>query len=367
MIAGMSGAAGGHENSFGFLRLTFASLVIFAHVAEMQSGGPQYEPFHMLGFNLSAGAFAVDGFFVLSGFLITASAMNSQSLQSYFKKRIARIYPAFIVATIACFAIAVPLGGASFANFDVRTILRGVLHVLTLQPPEFDASFKGTHYPVLNGSMWTISYEFRCYILIAAITLLVPARRLKSTLVVLCAALLIASEIVPTGIASAFDSSPTLSGVWFGKLSDGLHLYGTFLVGSVCYVFKDPILARLSVLPLVVAAFLLLCGLVVDPFGRALVSVSMAYVLLFIAYRTRRYLGSINNKNDISYGVYLYAWPVTKVVQWNFPTLPILAVDMIVLIASISLGWLSWLAIERPVVRIVKRTSGFRASEGVKG
>ena len=43
--------------------------------------------------------------------------------------------------------------------------------IVLLLPPEVHGVFAGTPYPVLNGSMWTIAYEFFCYLLVLALGL----------------------------------------------------------------------------------------------------------------------------------------------------------------------------------------------------
>src|SRR5882757_3200354 len=91
-----SGAAARlRDNNFDALRLIFASMVVVFHVgvlANVASLGrlPQY---------VSA-TFAVQAFFVVSGFLVTMSYENTRSLRSYALKRLRRIAPAYIVVVV---------------------------------------------------------------------------------------------------------------------------------------------------------------------------------------------------------------------------------------------------------------------------
>src|ERR1700753_104786 len=86
-------------NNFDFFRLTLAVFVLFSHCYPLGTGSEAREPVLRLTHGqMTGGAVAVDLFFVMSGFLITASAERSRSLGSYFKKRFARIYPAFLGA-----------------------------------------------------------------------------------------------------------------------------------------------------------------------------------------------------------------------------------------------------------------------------
>ncbi|MDQ2730492.1 MAG: acyltransferase family protein, partial [Armatimonadota bacterium] len=84
-------------NNFDFLRFFFASVVVFSHSYLLT--GRQDEPFARLTHGqINGGAAAVVFFFIISGFLITGSWVQSGRLGSFVRKRVLRIYPGFIVA-----------------------------------------------------------------------------------------------------------------------------------------------------------------------------------------------------------------------------------------------------------------------------
>src|ERR671927_618625 len=78
-------------NSLNFLRLLLALTVIVSHAWPL--GGLGKEP---LLDGRSPGGYAVYGFFALSGYLITGSRLNSR-LGDFLKRRVLRLYPAFLV------------------------------------------------------------------------------------------------------------------------------------------------------------------------------------------------------------------------------------------------------------------------------
>ena len=80
------------KNNFDFLRLALAILVIYSHAFPLGIGSELDEPFHRLTHGqVTGGAIAVNSFFIMSGFLIAASAQRSRGVWSFLKKRLARI------------------------------------------------------------------------------------------------------------------------------------------------------------------------------------------------------------------------------------------------------------------------------------
>src|SRR4051794_2006572 len=90
----MSETAAGKENSgrannFDVLRLVLAVMVIFSHSFPLLWGDNSREPLMRLtGGQITAGELAVAGFFILSGFLITKSWLQSAGLKDYLRRRI---------------------------------------------------------------------------------------------------------------------------------------------------------------------------------------------------------------------------------------------------------------------------------------
>src|ERR1700723_1053671 len=112
------------ENNFDFLRLALAVLVIFSHSFPLGAGSEMHEPLRVLTHGqMTFGAFAVDLFFVMSGFLIAGSAERSRSLRLFLKKRVERIYPAFLVCTVLMVLVVLPLSGGVLAEAGWSTRL----------------------------------------------------------------------------------------------------------------------------------------------------------------------------------------------------------------------------------------------------
>ena len=177
------------ENNFNILRFLFASLVILSHAPEIQDGDRRNELLTRAFGTLSFGELAVDSFFLLSGFLIVKSWTENPNIIQFLKNRILRIYPAFIASSIICAALFAPIGAQPdyFEKFRIYDFISGLVY---LSPPQIPDVFKGTHYPSINGSMWTIYPEFNCY-LIALVFGALGGFRLRFAWLALCVGLII--------------------------------------------------------------------------------------------------------------------------------------------------------------------------------
>ena len=80
------------------------------------------------------------------------------------------------------------------------------------------------------------------------------------------------------------------------------------------------------------------------------------YALFWIAFKVRwKPLLTINARDDISYGVYLYAWPIATLILWYWRDVPILALGLLTLGGAILAGAASWWALEKPCMSLKNR------------
>ena len=321
------------HNQFGIVRLALASLVIFSHSPPLTLPlARHFEPLEWLTGTTSFGDLAVDFFFVISGYLVSQSMARSRSIWSYLEKRVRRIFPGFLVAVGLSLLLAFATGGRL-----VGTWPHLLLTALTLGQPVDVTAFAGNSYQIANGSLWTIRLEFLCYLLPIAAMLTGVLDRPR---VLLAGALLLLAVSVLVG--------PPQSGP-YSFLHNSSRLSGTFLAGMFFRVAAVNRFDGRAALGLLLVACASLFAWHTAGFGIALAG---GYALLWLCLMPgRSRLAAIGRRTDVSYGVYLYGWPVQSLVVWLLPGIGWGYVFAIAAAVAIALGWVSWTMVEAPLLR----------------
>ncbi len=340
-------------NSIGFLRLFLALAVIYAHASNL--GGFQYDLISRLsGNSYSTGVIAVDGFFALSGYLITASYLRLKSLPRFLWHRILRLFPAYWVCLVIVGIIfAIVLGGVPDFEYIRHNLLSparsgclmiaGVVFPLALNWAPDLGHFEQKHWlagqssipPLLsnnpfpdaiNGSLWTLDHEFRCYIIIGLLGLIgLLSRNIISGLLLL----------VWVGYLLSFQK----------HLDPSLRFPAHFLAGAAFYFWRPRLNQMLALSAFTVAAVALIRG-----FYPLVSPLTTAYLLLWLAAVLPFH--NVGRKRDYSYGLYIYAFPVQQTLsaygfnKWGFPIYFLLSVAF-----TFPLAVASWHVIEKPALK----------------
>ena len=339
------------RNNFNFLRFFLALLVIFDHSFLLLPPYNLQEPVTRLTRGqMTAGSWAVQGFFIISGFLIMQSWERRPNLAHFLKNRALRIYPGWIAALLFCVLVVAPLSGINLgvllhnpqtAVFFVQLLL----HASSSLPKVF----AGNPVPnVVDGSLWTIPLEILCYFAAALCGLVLSSQKPGSPRWAVPALFVIGL------IAVKFPQHAHLHSVpWFGNL-EAFPFYGTcFLAGMMLQQFQKIVpvswplfLACLGVMGLAalrkqgMAIPFILCG---------------SYALLFTAFLPFG-LSRFGERFDLSYGIYLYAYPVQQlIVKCTEHRIMPMGLFMATVPLTLALALASWCLIERPFLRLKKR------------
>ncbi len=348
-------------NNFDLLRILAATQVLYFHTLFHLKIDP---PSWTLFFQYFPG---VPIFFVISGYLVSASYERSESLERYFWNRFLRIYPGLwvclfvTVIVVACF-------GFSILDFRAGAWLlaqmAGVIYT-----PEFLAHFGFGSY---NGSLWTIPIELQFYFLLPIVYLL--AGRARSPNLVFLVLLVIFTIIRFFSILYLPETGPPETGLpkpmaekLFGYLF--FRHFAMFLAGLVLQrlgAYKSKLIFGKGLLW--IAFYLVfiktapssavtdvMAGLIL-----AVCTVSVAYTLPGVASKLLR-------GNDISYGVYIYHGLLINIVV-SFQLFYRIEYLFVVWIGAYLAGYLSWVLVERNFLRRkrdkLKRLSGVAQPTG---
>jgi len=342
----------GRHNNFGSLRLLFAALVVVSHSPELIDGTRHRELLTMAFGTMSFGELAVDGFFIVSGYLIAKSMVDSRSVLDFMIKRCARIIPGYVVAFWFAVLFIAPwvTNGPVFTPAILGT---QVFQTLKLATPHIPHVFDGLPVPALNGAMWTIGYEFRCYLAIAALGA-IGALNLRTRPLILAAAIALLAVNIYTA-----PREPDTSGLVqfiFRSISFG----SMFAMGTVFYLFRDRI--TLSGRGAAISAAALFALMFWDPLAHAAFAIFGSYLVFWFAFNVPVLKTSkVDNKVDISYGLYLYAWPIQSTLIYVFRDIDPITHCLISLILASLAGLASWKLVEEPALRFVRNRRAPRA------
>lgn len=350
MTTTIESAFRGRDNNFNLIRFLAASAVLVDHCFWLV--GSDYAaqaPIDLRPFDI--GRYAVDVFFIVSGFLVTRSVMRQPTLIDYGAARVLRLFPALIVV---CIATAFLLGPAisSLAPADyfaeaapwlyVPFTASLISHTLTL-PGVFE---NVPEAGVINSPLWTLRYEVFCYLLLglfAAAGLFVS--RMRGTAAILGVFALYA---VVTFATDWRDQSAALDSV--------MRFLLDFFLGAALFVYRDRIRLSFGIVTALGLAALFSHG---TPVFEAALRVAMAYGLIWLAFVPGGAIRKFNRAGDYSYGIYILSFPMQQTIVSLDPAIGPLALFAVAFPMVLGVAMLSWHCIEQPALRQKERAGAF--------
>lgn len=289
----------GRSSNVQFIRFVAAILVIYSHACGL---GAQADDLLQVITNgqMSFGKFAVSIFFILSGFYCTKSILRVQDSKKYFKARCIRIFPPlFAVVFISVFVLGLLVTTLSVQEYlgNKETYLY-FLNAFLVPKHNLPGVFENcVAYTTVNGSLWTLSVEFLCYIglwLLFKLKLLSKKGTYFSAVMMILAvfAIYTVSQISGIQVLSAM-ISPMLC----------------FYMGCVLFIFGDKIVLNknyiiLGIITIIVSSLLGLINFVLP--------LILPYVLLMLILSIRQIPEKIGRLGDYSYCIYLVAYPIQQ-------------------------------------------------------
>lgn len=290
---------------------------------------------------------SVRGFFVISGYLIFQSLQRSGNLLDYYWKRVLRLYPALIVMLV----LTIVLGQLIYAgdipywkNEAVKTYFTNNLGLYRIQyaiPGIFDHN----PYPfAINGSLWTIAFEFTMYIAVSAFFFIKNKRNLL--IPILAGIYLILAKLDTVNFEEIQK--------WIYPILDWylIELGVYFAAGSLLAVLKLERLPRAYLNGILIVSLGIFIYMTSRP-GFLYASVSMLPLIVLCASLSPvKGLSTITTYvGDLSYGLYIYGFPIQQTLVYFFkPDVHTLIISSVLVSAVVAC--LSWHWIEKPALKL---------------
>lgn len=325
-----------------------AAFMVFAGHQQALTGLP--EP-AFLGF-VTWGELAVGIFFALSGYLVSESWRRDPSVPRYLLRRALRLLPGLAgVVLFACLILGPLLTALRLSDYlahpqTYQYLWNVALNVRFALPGMFATNPVPN---VMNGSLWTLPMEVGCYLLL--VLLLRSLSRLRAGWILwpVAAALWTVDFVQPQAAAWLFYGTS-----W----RMAIHFATYFFLGAALRLAPPP---RFSPIPAAMLAAAALMFTANSRLGYWMAPLCVALLVIGTARVSARPSRWATRYGDLSYGLYLYAFPVQQVVistgfaadfpRWAF------ALEWL---AIVLCAYLSWRWIESPALRFKPRAGGLK-------
>lgn len=338
---------------------------LFVALYHLKSSAPQDSIFYNL---FRFGAFGVDLFFMISGFVIVIATTRDNRVDSFLIKRLFRIYPPLIVAVI--FQIYFNNKSLSFSEF-ISSIIP--LHNdYNEKAPDFGFSFLIV--------AWSITFELAFYALFM-VSMMISHRYRALVCSSLILAIVIGSQLYFNGSFSLSQAgaSPEVNNSNLNALRVfGCSIMVEFIFGmAIAYIYMNvkvdasSLVARRIYTILSVLALMYLIPSYLGGYNRGSGLAgygTWALLILFIALGAEklnmfRWNKSMLFVGAISYSLYLFHIPVHEVIKSLNPSgfdqiknieIRAACVMLFELTAAILVSYISYLFIEKPSVNLAR-------------
>lgn len=333
------------NNNFDFLRFLFAIFVVISHAYPLSGGTEKTQwIYEITNGQVVIASIGLNGFFVISGFFIFQSLQRSKSVISYFKKRFLRLFPGLFMVLLLTILL-VPFvyqGNTSlYKNLDFYTYLPNNMSLYN-----FQSSIKGvfsTHnYHSINGSLWTLRYEFSLYIALVFLWFFRKQLRTIKTILILAFTILIVTH---TFFLHRFSESSIL-----GMRGYDIINFGAFFVfGSLLASFKFDNIKDRSLrffIPAIVLLLLIIMASIHFNVYLYTKHIAFSLLILVLGYLPLSFFSTFGKIGDMSYGIYIYSFPIQQTLKHYF-NLDLYSFLFWSIFISIVFGYLSWHLIEK--------------------
>jgi peptidoglycan/LPS O-acetylase OafA/YrhL len=335
------------RDNFDLIRLVAALLVLVGHAYLLM--GEQIPRF--LGIEISV--FGVMIFFCISGYLVTDSWIRDPSALRYFTRRSLRIFPALIpLVLLTTFLLGPALTTLSileyFSNNQTYAYLLNIFLDTQYFLPEV---FKNNSQLLrVNGSLWTLPVEFLMYCLVP---LLAFFQGRKNFIVFFSLSLLFSLAYTYYGMDAQREQ---FLGDTALTIIRSPRLCMFFMAGAaIRFALKDKDIPQIgwATISFSITIFCYYLTPVNLYFFNTLLAFSLALFVNAIGESTNLCFFKFRKIGDLSYGIYLYAFPIQQIIsQFFINQISVFTAIMLATIPTVCFAYVSWHLIEKRAVAL---------------
>jgi peptidoglycan/LPS O-acetylase OafA/YrhL len=281
-------------------------------------------------------------FFALSGFLVAGSLDRARSLLDFLGFRALRIFPALVVDTLLAAVILGPMMttlslGTYLSSPGFRAYFLNMVGDIQAFLPGL---FGSNPYPFVNVQLWTIPYELGCYLALAALALAGVYRRRPIFLIVALLAVFFLQSVFPAA-----------------NYRHGL-VAPSFLAGAALHLYREQVPWSRWIF---LASLLAMTVTVVVPNLVRCLPIPLAYATIFLGLLHPKKVWPVST-GDYSYGLYLYAFPISQALIATVPAARVWYGDFVLTtLGTGALAALSWHLVEKRCLALKPRLYAFNA------
>lgn len=316
------------KNGVNFIRYVFAYALIIFHY-NVLSG---HDVFWLL-----QGGYRIKAFFILTGFLTFYSYFKHPGAKEFAKRRFKRLVPSYAFVVLLCFFGCSLISELSFAEYftsgqSYRYLVSNLLF-LNFLGPDLPGVFTHNLAPAVNGSLWTMKVDIMFYVTVPLLYLLL--RRYPKRWVLL--GVLLFTVLYNEVFNYLYAQSGNMLFLMLRRQLGGQYIY--FLAGMCIYFYYQQVHGQVRwLLPLSVVIFLV--GSYYDAM-EYLTAFCYAVIIMELSLNVKA-LERFSNVPNITYGLYLFHFPVIQVLlhykvnEWSHAGCCVLCLGIVTLLSIMS-------------------------------
>ena len=285
------------NNCFTLLKYIFAFYIVFHHFLVITSHVDYINP----------GIF-VNGFFIISGFLIFNSYIHNNDLKLYAQKRIKRIYPPYFITILFCVILGLTITSLDYKIYIFSPLtwkyITSNLLFLNFVQPNLPGVFENNELPYIDASLWTLKVEILFYVTVPIVYYLF--RYIKVNTIILGISLFSIIYYIITNILFYVTNNTifySLSHQIFGMLS--------YFYIPVFILFNQQKFKKYYKLLLIISIIIFVLSYTVSPILAYFEPITLSIIVLSIALYFKKLSFSYKWK-DISYEIFLLHFPIIQ-------------------------------------------------------